>query len=141
MSKKLVLFLGLIFSVPNLWSATGDRFGNTRLEVPRSSYTDTTVFNTVIASAPIEGGSVFVRNIIFSGVVASTITFCDATTFSNVISTVGKFTYNPSLGNAYAEFNFNQYFSSAAMISKDGAAMTIIKWDYTFPPKYGDARK
>ena len=153
MQKTLKLFLAMIVfgCVQKVNAASGDRFGYSRLEVPRSSYTDSgNTVNVLISSAPnywssnlSRGGNIILRSMTVSGVNPSTITFYDTITFANNVSTMVKVYYSPVVtanGNmGAANLNFNILFSSGLMISKTdiGGVSASIQWDYTTPPSNG----
>lgn len=132
------IFLGLACLAH---AGSQDRVGNDRLEVTRSSYTETTDLDVVIASrvtisyagGSIEAGDMYVRSVVFSGAAPSTITFYDANLFTNATTTRAK-VYWPGNQVTPVTVDVSLYFSSAVMYSKQGTAPANINWDYFTPP-------
>ena len=128
-----------------VYGATSDRFGNLRLEVPRSSYTETTDRDVLIATVtPQNTGAIYLRSVTFSGVTPSTISFYDTVTFQSDTSTRAKIVYPGVVGTSAVSpgtYWINQYYSSGTMYNKQGTAPCIINWDYSTPPRYGGVGK
>ena len=150
--KRLFLILGLSLLSFNAHAAF-DRYGNSRGEVNRSSYTEVIQTNVVIASSTERNGLdpstmtftvspvIFLRSIIFSGVNAATATFYDAGALDPTTSTKTKVSYIPTMNGAgvtgVTSIPFDISFSSSMLLNLQCAAPcpTTITYDYsTIPP-------
>lgn len=138
--KKLLIAFGLLLAC-KVVHAGQDRFGSTRQEVPRSSFTASEDPGVVIASHPTGGslGPFILRTVYCSGVVASTITFYDTQKFTANPSTRDVFAYNPVtplaiLGTSPSQVDFSSYYSSGISYIKIGLAPCGIRWDYLVDP-------
>ncbi len=140
--------MGLTLLLSASVHAASDRFGNERMEVPRSSYTDSEDLNLVISSIPSNGvGSLVLRSVIFSGVDPTTITFYNANLFKASISTAMMLEYTPNFGASSGsggipvKVDLDMYISSAIMYRKiGGSAPVLIKYDWLANPSLPDRR-
>lgn len=150
MKNKLIAAVVLLFGAVNLHAATNDRFGNDRDEIPLSSFTATTDFNVLLASAPSRystaistlGGSVFLRSVDCYGVIPTTISFYNTITFVVATTTRTKVVHigavAPTLGvDSETHLKTSIWFSSGLMYSKTGLAPCTIGFDYTQRPPHG----
>ena len=127
--KRLVIIFVMFLGLYSYASAGRDRYGNEMREIARTSYTETTDVNVVIASAPCK-----ITEIIFSGVNASTISLYDARFFTVNVTTKQKVAYVPMIGTqpsqTIAPVPLDVHFSSALMYNRQGVGPLIIKWEY-----------
>ncbi len=151
--KAIKYALAILFvagTISSVWAGP-DRFGADRDEIARTSFTDTTDLNVVIASAAANGpGSMVVRGVIFSGMASSTVTFYDASLFTANVTTMSRLEYSPMLsggggsGSQPIYVPVDIFISSGVMYSKQGPAPVTIKWDWLtigeYKGKRGDPR-
>ena len=156
---KQLLVLPILFFAFRLDAATSDRFGNSRREVFRSSFTDSNNDLKVMISSVSKywsdtgnrgSDTIYLRRAIISGVNPSTVTFYDVFHFNNPFSTAAKIMYNPELtgGTMMGSqvIDFDVPFSSGLSYSKveatnSGTVFLQILWDYSVPPIAGGVGK
>lgn len=140
MKSKLFALIGILFLAGPVFAGQ-DRFGNSRYEIPRTSFTLSSDRNVIIASAGVTQwesgyGAIMIRSIDCSGVNPSTITVFNSIVFDGASSTAAIYQYNPSNGKTDG-FYGSVFISSALSYDKLGTAPCMIGWDYTTIPKFG----
>lgn len=137
MKSKLLAVLLLFLAAPVF--AADDRFGSERMEVSRTSWTNTADTNVLIASAPVlysgYGGELVLKRVTCSGAAGEDIFFYD--TVSNIIDISTRTRHvHTNGGTAFTTADYGVLFSSGLMYRKTGGNPCTIHWDYTTPPRH-----